>query len=151
MSKLLNQARKSNLMRVVIQLNGEEIAFNLYTELRIDEDLVMDSLKIHPQQYAFLSILHKNSIKEVSDLEAELDTLKGELYTRYKTQPGIGARAKSKDLAIADLESDKTYLKAITRLNEAKHSKNILETCVKSFEVRKDLIQTLSANMRKEI
>ncbi len=142
---------KSELMKVSLELGDEKYIFNLYEELSIREFHISDELKEQAKNYAFLGMLHKKLIKIVKDQKIQLDKKFGEIYIKYKSQPGEGSRAKSKDLAIAETEKDKIYLMALKKYHTAEHNKDIIEICVRAFEQKKDLIQTLSANVRKEV
>lgn len=151
MGRLKDIAKKSTLMKIDIDFNGEEIKFNLFRELAVDENLIAEEIKNHTSNYALLSMLHKKFIKRVKDLKLDLTKTEAELYKKYKTQPGEGNRAKSKDLAMAEVESDKTYLIKSKKLVDAEYHRDIIETCVRGFETRKDLLQTISANLRREV
>ena len=46
------------------------------------------------------------------------------------------------------VKEDGEYQTALSKLNKVKDSYRVITSCVKAFEQRKDLIQSLSANIR---
>lgn len=138
-------------MFVKIKLGDEVIKFNLQREIAITDDNNMESyVKEHPTQYGFLLMVRSRLIQRKSEQEAIVDKVWGKIWAKAKRQT-ISNRAPSNDYCDQKVKSDEDYLTAISILNQTKRNLNDIEACIKSFEVRKDLLQTYSANRRKEI
>lgn len=130
-------------MNISIVYNGETFSFNLAEELRITEVTTRDAIKNQPTHYALLAMLHKKMINEVDDLQRQAD----KQYAIAFDKAGQNNPAnKCKYIA----EKDVLYQKILKKLLKYRGYKNDLEVCVRAFEQRKDLLQTLSANQRKE-
>jgi len=152
MSKhLKDYASSSKLMNVRIKYGEELFKFNLFEELVINENKISSEIKDQPGVYGFLLLLHKKLVRISKDLEVEVDKKYAELYVSFKreTNPETNkpyADEFSKQMAL----EDKDYNDMKKKYNEAEEKANIIYSCVKSLEVRKDMIQTLSANLRQE-
>jgi hypothetical protein len=143
-------SRKARLMNVKIQYGDDLIKFNLYSEIKIDENLINDELQSQPSVYAFLTMLHKKLIKSAKEAEAHKKQLWAKLYLKYKDGVGQYGRAPSDDVCKAKVEKNKEYQEAIKLLIIAESNRDDIQACVEVFEQRKDILQTLSANQRKE-
>lgn len=131
-------------MDIHIKYNEHIFKFNLDQELRIGENRIAEHLKNHTRGYAFVAMLHKKLIIKVRDEQKNFNREKykvlAHLKPNYKTVKEAEANA-SKSVNLIKLE------RSILELEEAR---DVLEVAVRTFEMRKDLIQTLSANIRKE-
>lgn len=150
MKKLNKYAEKSELMAVSITYGSEKFSFNLFSELVVDENKINYEAKVQPSAYAFLGMLHKKLIRRAKDKEREMDKTYATMYIKFKEKidertgrPTANELAKERAIASSRYQTSwKEYI-------EANHDANIIGVCVSSFEQRKDLIQTLSANIRK--
>lgn len=152
MSKLLKYARRSSLMDIDIKWQGERFRYNLYRETVINSDQITKEALLQPSSYAFLSLLHKKLTKKVAELETQEKRAYAQAYVRIKSKnsPKTG-RPYSDDLAKEKAILDKTYIQAEDMLNAAKADEGLIFACVKSFEQRQQMIQTISANTRREV
>ena len=142
MSRINRYASKSKLMVVEVLWGDELIKFNLYKELRIDENNMDHELKEHASNYAFLSMLHKKLIIKAKWQERETKKIRAIRHIKLRA---IKDTVKEAEIA---LEKDKVYLKAYKKQLEVEDIKETIEVCVKAHEERKDLLQTLAANLR---
>lgn len=152
MSKLQKYASTSELMDIHITLSdGEKFKFNLFTELEISEDRITFEAKEQSSSYAFLATLKNRLAKAEDDRKLEREKAWASAYLRAKqsTNPETG-RAYADEMAKATAETSKEYTEAYKRWSEAKYKAQTLESAVKAFEMRGSLIQTISANNRKE-
>lgn len=150
MERLNKYAKKSALMDVSISYGEEEFHFNLFRELVVDEDKINKEIQEQSSAYAFLAMLHKKLIRVTKDKKAEMEKAYAKAYVTNKStiDPDTNRlypKETAKEMAI----KDKKFQKTIEAYHQAEENSNILDACVKSFEQRKDLIQTLSANIRK--
>jgi hypothetical protein len=150
MGKLHRQAAKSDLLNISLKYGEDKVKFNLYEELVINENQINSELLESPQIYGFLGMLHKKYIRLMEDKEIERKKLHSQAFISYKNDidPETG-KVYSNDMATAYANTDEDYLTATKEYLQAKEHCGVLETCVKSFEQRAFLIQTLSANIRK--
>lgn len=152
MSRLKRYAFKSTLMDISIQIGEKEkYNFNLYKEIKIKESEVKRELANNPSSYAFLTMLHKDLVKKLSELKVSETKAYAKAYIKYKgeTNKGTG-RPNPDDLAKQKAELDIAYIKSQRAVIDMSHNVGIIESCVRAFEQRASLLQTLSANARKE-
>lgn len=151
MGRLIDIARKSRIMDISIDYNGEKIEFNLSQELAVNEMVINKEIKHQPTHYGFLSMLHKGLIKNKDTYEKQYKKAWAKAYLSKKQKiDSTTGRAYSNDVAKEYANSSKRYLSLLTKYNKAKHDMGTIGSCVESFEQRSSLIQTLSANKRKE-
>ncbi len=151
MSRLKQYARKSDLMNIKIRYGEEVFKFNLYKETKIDVDSLDRELKEQPSSYSFLTMLHKKLIKVKATKEALKDRAFARAYVLHKTAiDDSTGRATSKEVAKEKAQINKNFIKSQDEFIQATHDCNIIDSCVRAFEQRKDILQTLSANHRKE-
>ena len=147
---LSNIIKKTKLTRVSIRYKNELIKFNLLDELKIDENKITLELEHQPSYYGFLSTLHKKLLKIQEDNEMEKDKVYSQLFMSKKSDINRDTnRPFPDDYCKAYALSHKDYIEAYKNYTLAKENAGVLYSCVKSFEQRKDILQTISANNRK--
>lgn len=152
MSKIKKYIQKSPLMDVKIKYQGEVFRFNLYEELIINEEKLNSEIKDQPSYYGFMGLLLVKLQKQMDDAEAELSKKESRLFIEYKTEINPNtSRENSTDLAEALVKDDDDYQKQLKVLNKIKESVGVMRQCLKSFDQRSHLLQSLSANRRKEL
>ena len=150
MKKLLKYSETSTLMGITIEYNGEKINFNLFDEIVVDENKINHEIKVQPSSYAFLNMLYKKLIRVSKDKEKTMERKYAHLFIKYKSETDpLTNRPFNNDIAMEMVKKNKEYQKSLTDYHDAQHNADILEVCVKAFEQRYSLIQTLSANIRK--
>lgn len=146
----LKEYSKSKVNAISITYNGENIKFNLFDEVQISMVSLDRELKNQPSYYGFLLLLHKKLSTRVEELKLERKKLWGELYLEAKTSTTQNGRPFTDDMSKAWVECHKEYVLASRKCIRARDEADLLFACVKAFEQRKDLMQTLSSNQRKE-
>ncbi len=150
-SKIKKYSMKSKLMDVRISYGGEKFKFNLFEELVINEDKINSELQEQPSYYGFLLLLHKKLIRVHEDKKVEADKAWAKAFTDFKAEIDQNThRPHSKEVAKELANQDEIYLKAISNYFKAKENSGIIESCVRAFEQRGHLIQSISANKRKQ-
>ncbi len=150
MSKLQKYAIKSQVMEVYIELGDEVFKFNLNEELQISEERINQETLNQASSYAFLSMVHKKLIKAARDAEMEAKKTRAQQYLNWKQDINPDTdKPYNDEQCSSHAEVSQKYQTALKRWTEIQEKCNVIETCVKSFEMRKDLIQTLSANIRR--
>ncbi len=149
--KLSKYTKGSSLMNISIEYNGEKITFNMYEELQINENTINAELKEQPSYYSFIGMLHKKLIRQAAEKEKSSERLWAKAYTKIKGEidPNTN-RVTSNELAKEKANLDIKYKKGYSSYLVAKEQADTIGICLKSFEQRKDLIQTIAANLRRE-
>jgi hypothetical protein len=149
--KLISYATRSKLMDINISYGDEEFAFNLNAELVIDENRINHEAQVQPSSYAFLSMLHKKLIRQSKIAEKKMEKKYSELFIKFKGEKDEGTgRQLANETARAKILRHPAYEVLQDEFIEVEHQAMVIEVCVRSFEQRANLIQTLSANLRKE-
>lgn len=152
MKKIKKYAKTSNLMNVSITFGGESFKFNLFEELVVSEDKINEEIQDQASSYAYLAMLHTKLKRVAKDKKVEMEKFYAKKFVMYKTTIDDETnRPYPKDLAKEMAIKNSAYQETIQEYHQAEENAGVLEACVKSFEQRKDLIQTLSANIRKII
>lgn len=147
----LKEYIKSKVNNIQIQYGKETISFNLWEEVKINEAMIDRELKTQPGYYAFCLSLHKKllTIFETSKLNRKKTHATLLFQAKKKIQEGT-SRPYTDDMAQAWVEKHKDYMQASRDCIKAKDDADAMYACVKAFEQRKDLLQTISSNQRKE-
>lgn len=150
-NKLQKFSESSSLMDITVRFGDEKFNFNLYNELVINENKINDEIVNQASSYAFLNMLYKKLVRVYSDKDQQLRKKRSQLFIKFKSElDPLTSRPYNNDLAEDMVIKNKAYQELQKEVNEAQHQLDILEVCVKAFEQRYSLIQTLSANIRKE-
>lgn len=143
-------AEKSSLMDIKISYGKEDFDFNLFQELIIDENKINHEAQVQPSAYAFISMLHKKLIRVAKDKKVESERLFARFYVNYKKEiDRETGRQNPKETAHFMATKHPSYQKKVREYHIAEEKAGMIETCVKAFEQRSFLIQTISANIRK--
>lgn len=149
MSKRLSQYRNLGFLNITIEYGKEVISFNLMDELKVDPDVINNELKTQASKYGFCLLLHKKLLTQYEYLCKRRQKMWAKLFFKAKEQK-INGRPYSDDLAKAWVETQSEYVALTKKCINAKDDADTILSCVKSFEQRKDLIQSLSSNIRNE-
>lgn len=150
-SKIQEYAKASSLMQIKITYGKEVFNFNLYDEVSVNENIINSQIKEQPSSYAFISMLHKKLIRIKNDKEKEMEKIYAKMFIKYKSEPDPQTgKPYSVDNAKYMAIKSNAYNEAVEAYHDAEERAEIMGTCVKAFEQRTFLLQTLSANIRKE-
>lgn len=152
MKKRLRKYRSLDLMNIEINYGGKVIRFNLYDELKIDDTnagTLGNELKFQPSSYGFLILLHKKLLSTFETLKQRRKKAWASAYLSAKKSSQTGTRFLPDEMAKAEADNDSKYNKLTLLCIKAKDDADTIFACMKSFEQRKDLLQTLSSNNRK--
>lgn len=148
--KLSYYSTRSKLMEISISYGNENFTFNLNEELVIDENKINQEAQMQPSSYAFLNMLYKKLMRSSEAAENRLDKKYSELFIKFKGERDQDSgRQIANETVKAKILTQPSYISLQEKFLEISHQAMILEVCVKSFEQRVNLIQTLSANLRK--
>lgn len=149
MRKLEKYAKKSQLMNISVKLGEELFKFNLFEELVVDENIINEEVRSQPTIAGFLSSLAVKLDRIKEDKLAESDKIYHRLFVKFKKAKNDMGRPNTDDMAKSLTLSHKNYIESTNKYRQAKENSDLIRACVKVFEQRSFLIQTLSANIRK--
>jgi len=149
--KLDKYITRSSINDITIKYGKETFNFNLVEELSINENKINEELKEQPSYYGFLLLLQSRLLTVKEDTQRQADSKYASKYLKAseKKNPNTG-RNYSDKAAIQIALADEGYNLAVKRALQAKQDYNIITSCVRSFEQRAHLIQSLAANQRRE-
>jgi len=143
--KLVGYAKTSDIMNIEVKYGKQVFKFNLDEELRISEDNLNGEIKTHVRSYAFLSMLHKKLSIQVVEEEKALRILTNQKVNKLMSAGGVNiTTAKSQTSTSPQVIAKEN---TIAKMNELR---DYVGVAVNSFSIRKDLLQSLSANTRQE-
>lgn len=154
-SKLQQYGVKSGLMLIRIKYGEELFKFNLFAECQINENDIEKELTELPSSYSYIIMLHKKLIGRAKRCEDIKKRVEAERYIYYLTSnqsPYYRENQKFPTVRLAEAytEKDSKYREAVEDWLKSVDELNTIEAAVRSFECKKDLLQTLSANLRRE-
>lgn len=131
---------------ISVKYKGKIVTINITKELSIDENIINSQLKNIPSSYAFLCLLRDNLIKKRDTLEREKNIAYSKAWLFYKESDNRLNNDTANHKAMVNpkyLSIDERYLKAV-------HKANKLISICRAYESRERIIQTISANIRKQ-
>lgn len=131
---------------IKVRYRGDILIINLSEELSIDENIINSQLKKIPSNYAFLCSIRDTYIKKRDKLEKEKDLAYSEAWLFYKSSDSRMNNDTVSHKALTNRKYrsiEKKYLRAVNKANE------LISIC-KAYESRERIIQTISANLRKQ-
>lgn len=146
--KRLSAYSKSKVLNIKVRYGSELVHFNLATELRITEEKLNTQLKTQPGYYGFCLLLHKKLLSIFETKKMERKSVYGRLFLNAKENKTMNGRPYSDDSAKVYVESHKQFIAATTECIKAKDDADQLYACIRAFEQRKDLMQSISSNIR---
>lgn len=131
---------------ISVKYKGKLVTINITKELSIDENIINSQLKNIPSSYAFLCLLRDNLIKKRDTLEREKNIAYSKAWLFYKESDN----RLNNDTANHKAMVNPKYLSIEERYLKAVHKSNKLISICRAYESRERIIQTLSANIRKQ-
>lgn len=148
MAKVLDSYNKSSLLRVKIKFNSEIIKFNLFKELKINDNILDTELLSQAKYYGFILMLFGKLKTQFELIKNDRKSLGSKLYVKYKKEV-VNGRPINDEVAKSKVLINKEYIQLTKDCIKAKDDVDTIYACMKAFEQRKDLLQTLSSNTRK--
>ena len=131
---------------ISFKYKGKLVTINISRELEINENIINSQLKNIPSNYAFLCLLRDKIIKRRDKLEKEKDYAYSKAWLYYKESDN---RLNNDTVSHKALTS-KIYIKANDKYLKALDKANRFISICKAYESRERIIQTISANLRKQ-
>ena len=139
--------KKLRHVPVVVRLYPNEIQkADLMRETRIDRHNLDIELIKQPARYVWWASLYSNVAAKVAFLQEKLDSLEARLFIQY-VKDGKGKRVS--DIKFHILRNPE-FQALKSKLRRWMDSERNLKYGVRGFEQRKDVLQTLAANQRRE-
>lgn len=135
---------KADLLEVEYQ--GKKVSIDITKELAINESIINSQLREFPSNYAFLCSLRDKAIKVRDKLEKEKDRKFSELWIFFKNSDS----KMTNDTATHRTISNKKFQDAEDAFLKASYKASKLTSICRAYESRERILQTLSANLRKE-
>lgn len=126
--------------------HGKKIVVNITKELSIDENLIDSQLKNHPSNYAFLSLLRDEYIYKRNKLERERDKTYSEIWSYFKSSDS----RLNNDAVHNKVLTNKKYQSILDKYGKVSRKTDKLISICKAYESRERILQTISANLRKQ-
>ena len=131
---------------ISVKYKGKIVTINITKELSINENIINSQLKNIPSSYAFLCLLRDNLIKKRDALEREKNIAYSKAWLFHKESDN----RLNNDTANHKAMVNPKYLSIEERYLKAVHKANKLISICRAYESRERIIQTLSANIRKQ-
>lgn len=143
MKTTLEEVKQGNILK--IKRGNSIYRVDLTSELRISEDTINSQLKNAPSSYAYLCTLRDKAIYERDRAEKEKDRAFSKSYLYYRDIPGMN---NEKATHMANLNAN--YIsKSDIHMKLSLKASQLISAC-RAYEERGRILQTLSANIRKE-
>lgn len=139
------------LLTLHLNVGGEKIKVNLLKELKLVRPTLSISLRHQPSHYAFIGMAHRSLLAELQAAELDLKRITSRVFLKYagSMNPTTG-RSYSNEMAREKTNISPKVIKAEDKVLEIRANVQKLELALRAFEQKKDIMQTLSANIRKE-
>ena len=131
---------------------GQKRYIDVKQLLKMDKrDLPINTL---PASYLFVAQESDKRRLIVENLKAKLDATQGVLRNKYVNDPTLreqnGGKKPPEQMLTAAVSSNSEYVSLKVKLNKAQYAWRISEHLLKALEQKASLMQTLSAEKRKE-
>lgn len=148
----MSRIKELRKLTVVLKKKGgitlKEIDIN--TLMKIDEDKLVEERIALPELYSTFSVLSAIAKGKVLDAKMTVETLMAQSIKDAKaTEEFKGVKEKWK--LEAGIISSQAYTEAYHSYISAQKQYEIISSIVKSLEIKKDMIMSLSADKRKEM
>lgn len=131
---------------IIVKYKGKKITINITQELSINEKIINSQLKEFPSSYAFLCMLRDKAIKVRDSLEREKNAAYSKAWLFYKEADN----RLNNDTVSHKASTNPKYLSIENRYGKALDKANRLISICRAYESRERILQTLSANIRRE-
>lgn len=147
--KRISAYKTSPIFVISVNYGGELVSFNLARELRIDIDQIDEELRKQPNHYGFCLLIHKTLLSKFETYKMLRKKTYGRLFIAAKSKK-VNGRFMSDDVAKCYVESHPKYINISMKCIKTKDEADKMYSCIRAFEQRKDLMQSISSNRRAE-
>lgn len=136
-----------------VNSQGEIKTINPQALLTFDENNLPFSSTANA--YFLVARLAERKRLEAKDLASQLDALNGSLYIKYVKDESFkqlnNGRKPPESMIQTAIKSDAQYIALQKKANEAEYQARSLNWLVKAIEMKSNMMQSVSANKRKEL
>ena len=143
------QSKDSSFSKLTIKLGSDTIKLDMYQELKISEESLDPALQKQPVNYGFVAMVYQRVTEAVKLYKLELEGFYSELYSKQEDKV-INGKYQTKEAKENKVKTNPKYRIMQQKLIRLETQKGILEDFKRALEQKKDIMQTLSANRRKE-
>jgi hypothetical protein len=140
-------------LSIKVTINKKKRTFDLANELKITYDssaALTEEMSQQPAKYAWMGVLFSLAQDHYERLKRGQKTLYATLSKKHrKRRENTNLKATDK-IVDADVEADKEYIDYGDTLQDAKLSRDILSAAVGAFEQRKDMMQSIGGQLKRE-
>lgn len=149
MAKRLSTYKDSDVYLIQVKFGSELVSFNLAMELRVNIDQIDYEMQKQPSHYGFCLLAHKQLLARFETYKMLRKKTYGRLFIAAKSKK-VNGRFMSDDVAKCYVESHPKFIDITQKCIRAKGDADKMYSCIKSFEQRKDLLQSIASNRRAE-
>lgn len=137
-------------LQITVKLGDKIHELNLNADLEIDKTIMNKELAKQPALFAWYATLYEIAKDKTAHLKHKIETFEAslELEIRQMASPPVKLTVDSIKAIIRD---DKVHRRMAEELLHAKKSEGMLQVAKASFDQRKDMLISLSSNMRAEM
>lgn len=138
---------------IKITINNKKRKFDLAKELKITFDnpvALTEEMSQQPAKFAWMGVLYSLASDHYERLKRGQKTLFAQLSKKHrKRREDVNLKVTDK-IIDADIESDINYRNQGDLIQDAKLSRDILSAAVDAFEQRKDMMQSIGGQLKRE-
>jgi hypothetical protein len=136
---------------IEIEVNGQVYEIDYVSELKMSEATINDDLMRQPSLFAWYSQLEDLVESAAADARLNLDLVEAEADSAARAVFGVGEGKKvtEKQIAVAVINAPRVQ-EARLAYNDIQSKRARLKSIKEAFVHRKDMLVTLSANLRTE-
>lgn len=132
--------------KISISVGDETFVINVGVLLHIDENNIENEAESTLANFGYFSTLKAKLGRVVSDIQLQVTSLYSELFLDLKRDEESRI---SDRYAESYANNDEDYQELIASLNKAKEHLNIITGIAEALKLKINVIQTISANLRK--
>ena len=141
-------------MKVAMQVGGQDLKFNIHTELNFDPEHVFDVIGKQPGMLSWWYSLAAMKEQEVSDYAADMEKRMAEIELEVRSDPKAleATYGKVTEAVIkAVIQSRDEPGEMRSKLNEMKRDAAILKAMARGFDSRSALLATAGSAQKAEV
>ena len=131
---------------ILVKYKGKEVSIDITKELQIDENTLNYQLRDIPSNYAFLCLLRDEATRKRDKLARARDFAFRNAWVYFTATDS----SMSNDLATHKATSSSKFQSMDKKFLKAQDKANRLISICKAYESRERILQTISANTRKQ-
>jgi hypothetical protein len=140
-------------LKLSVSFGKRKRKLDLAGELRITHDnseILTEEMSKQPAKYAWYGVLAAMASEAYDRMKAANKAMYAELSKKHRRhRDDLGLKITDKIIE-SDVEADKKYIDHCDALITARRDKDILNVAVRAFEQRKDMMQSIGGQLKRE-